>query len=105
MSLADILEELEATKDPHKAGPMEAYMRYQFSFLGIAGPERNALYKKYFPSAKKTRKEWLNSVSRKQASTFSIIEKRIHYLKINRSLCYNILHLKKVVDFLILKGF
>ena len=43
---------------------------------------------------KKTRKEWLNSVSRKQASTFSIIEKRIHYLKINRSLCYNRLYLK-----------
>lgn len=55
MSLADLLEELEAAKDPKKAGPMEAYMRYQFSFLGIAGPERNALYKKYFPSAKKTK--------------------------------------------------
>ena len=46
MSLADLLEELEAAKDPEKAGPMEAYMRYQFSFLGIAAPERNALYKK-----------------------------------------------------------
>ena len=55
MSLADLLEELEAAKDPEKAGPMEAYMRHQFPFLGIAGPERNALYKKYFPSAKKTR--------------------------------------------------
>ena len=55
MSLADLLEELEAAKDPEKAGPMEAYMRYQFSFLGIAAPERNALYKKYFPSAKKTK--------------------------------------------------
>ena len=55
MSLADLLGELEAAKDPEKAGPMEAYMRHQFSFLGIAGPERNALYKKYFPSAKKTK--------------------------------------------------
>ena len=55
MSLADLLEELEVAKDPKKAGPMEAYMRHQFSFLGIAGPARNALYKKYFPSAKKTR--------------------------------------------------
>ncbi|MCY7073071.1 MULTISPECIES: DNA alkylation repair protein [Streptococcus] len=55
MSLADLLVELEATKDPHKAGPMEAYMRHQFSFLGVAAPERNALYKKYFPSAKKTK--------------------------------------------------
>lgn len=55
MSLADLLVELEAAKDPHKAGPMEAYMRHQFSFLGVAAPERNALYKKYFPSAKKTK--------------------------------------------------
>lgn len=55
MSLADLLEELEAAKDPEKAGPMEAYMRHQFPFLGIAGPERNVLYKKYFPEAKKTK--------------------------------------------------
>ena len=55
MSLLDLLEELEAAKDPKKAGPMEAYMRHQFPFLGIAGPERNALYKKYFPEAKKTK--------------------------------------------------
>ncbi len=34
---------------------MEAYMRQQFSFLGIAAPERNALYRKYFPSEKKTK--------------------------------------------------
>ena len=55
MSLADLLVELEAAKDPKKAGPMEAYMRQQFSFLGIAAPERNALYRKYFPSEKKTK--------------------------------------------------
>ena len=55
MNLSDLLVELEAAKDPEKAGPMEAYMRHQFPFLGIAGPERNALYKKYFPEAKKTR--------------------------------------------------
>ena len=55
MSLADLLEELEAAKDPEKAGPMEAYMHHQFPFLGIAGPARNALYKKYFPEEKKTK--------------------------------------------------
>ena len=55
MSLVDLLGELEAAKDPEKAGSMEAYMRHQFPFLGIAGPERNAIYKKYFPSAKKTK--------------------------------------------------
>ena len=53
MGLTDLLEELEAAKDPKKAGPMEAYMRHQFSFLGVAAPERNKLYKKYFPEAKK----------------------------------------------------
>ena len=30
MSLADLLVELEAAKDPKKAGPMEAYMRQLF---------------------------------------------------------------------------
>ena len=55
MSLADLLKELGVAKNPEKAGSMEAYMRHQFSFLGVEGPERNALYKKYFPSAKKTK--------------------------------------------------
>ena len=55
MSLVDLLEELEAAKDPEKADYMEAYMHHQFPFLGIAGPARNALYKKYFPEEKKTK--------------------------------------------------
>lgn len=55
MSLVDLLGELEAAKDPEKAGSMEAYMRHKFSFLGVTAPERNALYRKYFPSAKKTK--------------------------------------------------
>ena len=55
MSLTDLLEELEAAKDPKKAGPMEAYMRHQFSFLGVAAPERDKLYKKYFSEAEKTK--------------------------------------------------
>mgnify|MGYP001736204725 CR=1 FL=1 len=55
MSLTDLLVELEAAKDSKKAGPMESYMRHQFFFLGIAAPERNKLYKKYFPEAKKQR--------------------------------------------------
>ena len=55
MSLTELLEELEAAKNPKKAGPMDAYMRHQFSFLGVAAPERNKLYKKYFPKAKKNK--------------------------------------------------
>lgn len=59
MSLVDLLGELEAAKAPEKADSMEAYMCHQFPFLGIAGPERNALYRKYFPSAKKNKDDRL----------------------------------------------
>lgn len=52
MSLADLLEELEAAKDSKKARSMEAYMRHQFSFLDIAVPERNKLYKIFSRSEK-----------------------------------------------------
>ncbi|HEW9042463.1 TPA: DNA alkylation repair protein [Streptococcus pneumoniae] len=55
MSLADLLEELEAAKDSKKARSMEAYMCHQFSFLGIAVPERNKLYKNIFQKRKKQR--------------------------------------------------
>ena len=55
MSLTDLLEELEAAKDPKKAGPMEAYMRHQFSFLGVAAPERNTLYKKILSKSEKNK--------------------------------------------------
>jgi 3-methyladenine DNA glycosylase AlkD len=34
---------LEPARDPERAGPMEAYLRHQFPFLGIASPERAAL--------------------------------------------------------------
>ena len=53
MSLTDLLEELEAAKDPKKAWPMESYMRHQFSFLGVAAPERNKLYKKILSRSEK----------------------------------------------------
>ena len=55
MSLTDLLVELEAAKDSKKAGPMEAYMRHQFFFLGIAAPERNALYKKILSKSEKNK--------------------------------------------------
>jgi len=38
--------------------------------------------------------KWLTLVSRKQASSSPIIEKRIHYLKEVVHLCYNRLYLK-----------
>ena len=38
--------------------------------------------------------KWLTLVLKKQASTFSMIEKRSHYLKKVVHLCYNRLYLK-----------
>ena len=38
--------------------------------------------------------KWLTLVSKKQVSTSSMIEKRIHYLKKVAHLCYNRLYLK-----------
>lgn len=35
-------EALRAIADPERAGPMAAYMRHQFAFLGIPGPQRRA---------------------------------------------------------------
>ena len=55
MSLIDLLVELEAAKDSKKARPMESYMRHQFSFLRVAAPERNKLYKKYFSRSEKNK--------------------------------------------------
>ena len=86
MSLADLLEELEAAKDQHKATPMEAYMRHQFSFLGIAAPERNALYKKYFPSAKKTKRidwDFVDTCWEKDAREYQYVS--ANYLKAMQS--------------------
>ena len=86
MSLADLLEELEAAKDLEKAGPMEAYMRNQFPFLGIAGPERNARYKKYFPSAKKTKIidwDFVDTCWEKDAREYQYVA--VNYLKAMQS--------------------
>ena len=86
MSLADLLEELDAAKNPEKATPMEAYMRHQFPFLGIAAPERNARYKKYFPSAKKTKIidwDFVDTCWEKDAREYQYVA--VNYLKAMQS--------------------
>ena len=86
MSLADLFVELEAAKDSQKAGAMEAYMRHQFSFLGIAAPERNKLYKKYFPKAKKTRAidwDFLDTCWEKESREYQYVT--ANYLKAMQS--------------------
>lgn len=55
MSLADLLEELEAAKDSKKQGPWKPICAINFLFLGIAVPERNKLYKNIFQKRKKQR--------------------------------------------------
>ena len=43
------LKELfEQNADPAQAGPMAAYMRNQFAFLGIKIPQNAALQKRYY---------------------------------------------------------
>lgn len=39
---------LSSHADPEKAGPMAAYMRDQFPYLGIQTPERSALLKEFY---------------------------------------------------------
>lgn len=51
MSLADLLEELEAAKDSKKQGPWKPICAINF----IAVPERNKLYKNIFQKRKKQR--------------------------------------------------
>lgn len=43
-----IVERFEANRNEELAGPMSAYMRNQFDFLGIKTPLRNALLKEQF---------------------------------------------------------
>ena len=54
MSLVDLIEELEAAKDPEKAGPMEAYMRHQFPFQVLQVLKETPSIK-VFSSAEKTK--------------------------------------------------
>ncbi|WP_240479789.1 DNA alkylation repair protein [Paenibacillus wynnii] len=54
-----LIEHLEARKDLHTAKAMSAYMRDQFSFLGIKSPTRREIVReflKHYPA----KKEWLS---------------------------------------------
>jgi 3-methyladenine DNA glycosylase AlkD len=54
----DIFEVFRTAANPEKAAPMSAYMRDQFSFLGISTPERRKLSRGFFESVDKTAVDW-----------------------------------------------
>ncbi|MEH7343217.1 DNA alkylation repair protein [Bacillus sp. JJ1532] len=43
-----LVELFEQNRDPEKAGPMEAYMKNHFPFLGIKSPDRKGLVRQLF---------------------------------------------------------
>ena len=55
MELSGLITELEENRNELLAESMEKYMQDKFRFLGIRGPKRTELYKKYFPTARKTK--------------------------------------------------
>ena len=55
MELTGLITELEENRNGLLAESMEKYMQDKFIFLGIRGPKRTELYKKYFPTARKTK--------------------------------------------------
>ena len=55
MELSGLITELEENRNELLAESMEKYMQDKFRFLGIWGPKRTELYKKYFPTARKTK--------------------------------------------------
>lgn len=60
-------------------------MRHQFFFLGVAAPERNALYKKYFPKAKTKIIDWnfVDTCWRKEPREYQYVA--ANYLKAMQS--------------------
>ena len=59
MELSGLITELENNRNELLAESMGKYMRDKFNFLGIRGPKRTELFKKYFPTARKTKEiDW-----------------------------------------------
>ncbi|NLA11834.1 MAG: DNA alkylation repair protein [Firmicutes bacterium] len=54
----DIFEVFRAAENPAKAAQMSAYMRHQFSFLGIQKPERGKLSRDFFKGMDQTALDW-----------------------------------------------
>lgn len=55
----------EAHRDPVRAGPMAAYMRDQFPFLGIASTERRALQREVLAGTPKPSEDEVAKIARR----------------------------------------
>lgn len=53
-----LFEFFRSAADPERAAAMSAYMRDQFSFLGIPAPERRKLSREFLKTADKTVVDW-----------------------------------------------
>lgn len=100
----DIFEQLEELRNPARAVQMEAYMRNQFSFLGISAAPRKAVYQKLFRQASKDDIVDFHFVE----ACFSRLEREFHYagvdylLAIQSNLSQE--HLPKVKECIIKKS-
>lgn len=76
MKFDDLLRDMENAGDSEQAAKMSAYMRNQFTFLGIPTPKRRALCKGYFKAAKMENTvdwEFINTCWKKPAREFRYI--------------------------------
>lgn len=62
--------------DPEQAGPMEAYMRNQFPFLGIRNPERQALSREFWKAHPLPKGDELRETA---LALWSLPEREFHY--------------------------
>ena len=82
MKLSGLITELENNRNELLAESMGKYMRDKFNFLGIRGPKRTELFKKYFPTARKTKEiDWnfIETCWNKQEREFQYVV--VYYLK------------------------
>jgi 3-methyladenine DNA glycosylase AlkD len=73
----DIFEIFRNAADPVKAAPMSAYMRNQFSYLGISTPERKKLSQEFLKTLKQNDIDWAFVFSR-----WEMPEREFQYLAV-----------------------
>ena len=82
MKLLDLITDFEENRNELLAESMEKYMQDKFRFLGVRGPKRTELYKKYFPTARKTKEiDWnfIETCWNKEEREFQYVV--VYYLK------------------------
>lgn len=96
----EIIDQLEELRDPVRAVQMEAYMRNQFPFLGIAAAPRKVVYQKEFRQALKEKKIDFDFVE----FCFSKPEREFHYAGVDYLLTIQSLltpqHLPKIKKYI-----